>query len=710
MAWYERCLALSRWPLHGRSMTEEYVAETLKIAQDLHTDALLFGVQLGGYVCYPSKVSPCIPGLKIDVLRQLVSQSHQIGLKIVPWWLGTVPGCAYEALQHPDWVQKGPDGGWVDPNYARMCYNSPYRDYLFAQVREVVRNYEVDGIYFDQLPSACYCSYCQEKFERQYGVPMSIDPQAKVTDPWFVLSNPGLPQAELLEEFQQESVRSFCANIRRIIDETRPGVVYIQCYLSGVRAELGEPYVDVFLPELYVHSDVPLYGLSMSNRLTGAYGRKPVWNFIRHAVSHDARVNPAIQTITCFGDWLADGCVPVLEELGAIDDNRNGYQELQIACQQTKLVQEALGGSQPLRYCALLHSKASERHYRSDHTESFAGFYHLLVEQHIPFEVITERMVGDGELGEYKALILPNAVCLSDGTVEKIVDFVEGGGGLVMTFLSGHCDEDGQRKHRNRLAELAGYDFVGVVSREQGKVVIPSIDAQVPIPSVDVKPRVHALMFHYARVTGNHAVGEAAARSLLWFTGGYVETTCSQGCDVVARVLAMDQGRVNMEAFNRRGLFPGQETWPFILTRETKGRAAFITGQVGPEWRRIECPQIDLLLAGAIRWVGRDALPFEVANCPGSVKVSGRQDSAQGILTLVLANLTTNPTSYGVIKYVVPVRDIGVRLRVGSRSVRSVRSVTGTQIGYRRDGEWLALDVPKLEAFEGIVVETEVTG
>jgi len=708
MAWHERCLALSRWPQHGRTMTEEYVRDVLKMAQDLHIDVLMFGLQLGGYVCYPSKVSPSIPGLAIDVLEQLVSEGHEMNLRIVPWWLGTVPGCAYEARQHPDWVQRGPDGGWVSQDYARMCYNSPYRDYLFAQVREVLTDYEVDGIYFDQLPAACYCSYCQEKFERQHGMPMLTDPQWKVRDPWFVLSNTESPQTELLEEFQRESIRSFCANIRGIINKARPSAIYVQCYLHGVQAELGEQYVDVFLPESYIFTEGTMYGLSMSNRLTRAYGRKPVWNFIRHSVSHDARVNPAIQTETCFGNWLADDCSPVVEELCAIDDNKNGYQELQVACQQVKHVQEALTGSEALKYCALLHSKASEGHYQKDHFESFMGFYHLLMEQHIPFEVMTEKMVQGGELAGYKTLALPNTVCLGNATIERIVDFVKGGGGLVMTFLSGWCDEGGERRSGNPLAELAGYDFAGLVAREQGAVVVPSIDSQVPIPSVDAKPRLHEMMFHYARVTGEHPIGEAAARALLWFSGGYVEANCSQDCVVVAKVLTMDQNRVNMEAFNRRGLFPGQEAWPLVLARETNGRVVFVSGQVGPEWRRIECPEVDQLLVNAIRWAGREALPFEVGHCPGSVRVSGGQDLDRGTFVLVLANETTNPINHGVIRYVVPVCDIEVRLRVGNTSVKRVRSITGTQVSYRRDGEWLALNVPELKTFEGIVVETEI--
>lgn len=711
MAWHERCLALSRWPYHGQPMTEEYVNSVLEMAKDLHLDALMFCVQLGGYVCYPSEVSPVIPGLEIDVLEQLVSEGHRNNLRVVPWWLGTVPGCAYEALQHPDWVQQGPDGKWIDPNFGRMCYNSPYRDYLFAQVREVLTNYKVDGIYFDQLPAACYCPYCREKFERSYGTRMPVDPESEVRDPWHVLSDGDTPEGKLLEEFQRDSIRSFCANIRRLIDETRPGAIYVQCYLSGVRAEIGEPYVDAFLPELYIHSDVTMYGLSMSNRLTAAYGRKPVWNFIRHAVSHDARVNPAIQTKTCLGDWLADGCSPVVEELAAIDDNRNGYEELQLACQQVKLVQEALEGSQPLQYCALLHSKASERRYRKDHNESFAGFYQLLVEQHIPFDVVTETGVEDGELGQYQALVLPNAVCLSDGTVERIVDFVEGGGGLVMTFLSGLRDENGQRRARNPLAELVGYDVAGVVAREQGEAVVPSTDPQVPIPSVDVKPRLHETMFHYARVTGDHSVGEDVAGSLLWFTGGYVEAaTSDQAATVVARVLAMDQSRVNTEPFNRRGLFPGRESWPLIIAREGEGRVIFVSGQVGPEWRRVECPQIDRLLESVIRWVGRDALPLEVENAPGTVKVSGSQNPAEGTFVVVLANETTNPICHGVIKYVVPVSDIEVRLRVGTGPVKDVRSVVGTEVDYRHDGEWLIIGVRGLETFEGIVVETQASG
>jgi hypothetical protein len=687
-------------------MTAEYVTGVLQMAQELSIDALMFGVQLGGYVCYPSEVSPCIPGLEIDVLEMLVSEGHQRGLRIVPWWLGTVPGCAYEALQHPDWVQRGPDWDWISSNFARVCYNSPYRDYLFAQVREVLTNYEVDGIYFDQLPAACYCSYCQEKFQRRYGIAMPVDADWDVSDPWFALTGADSPQADLLEEFQRESIRSYCANIRRIIDQVRPEAVYIQCYLSGVRAELGAPYVDAFLPEMYVHDEVPLHALSMSNRLTGAYGRKPVWNFIRHAVSHDARVNPTIQTEACFGDWVADGCSPVVEELCAIDDNRNSYDRLQAACQRVQLVQEALEGSQPLKYCALLHSKASESRYRRDHIESFAGFYHLLVERHVPFDVLTESIVQDGGLGEYQVLILPNAVCLADHTVGRILEFVAAGGGLVMTFLTGHCHENGERRRENPLAQLAGCEIEGLVVHELEEGVVPSIDPQVPIPSVDHKPRAHETLFHYGRAKGNHPLAEKVGDSLLWFAGGYAEVSCQGDAATVARILSMDQSRVNTEAFNRRGLFPGRESWPLAVAREAEGRVVYVTGQTGPEWRRVECPEIDLLLSEAIRWAGREGPPFEAPGCPASVKLSASQNLDRGTLTVVLSNQTTNPLSHGVIKYLVPLRDIQVRLRVGGTPVTAVTSAAGAQIGYGRDGEWLVLAVPELDTFEAIIVET----
>lgn len=49
------------------------------------------------------------------------------------------------------------------PGYHILCLNTPYLDYLIAQVEEVCKNYDADGIFLDIVSvRPCYCSHCRK--------------------------------------------------------------------------------------------------------------------------------------------------------------------------------------------------------------------------------------------------------------------------------------------------------------------------------------------------------------------------------------------------------------------------------------------------------------------------------------------------------------------------------------------------------------------
>jgi hypothetical protein len=62
-----------------------------------------------------------------------------------------------------------------------------------------------------------------------------------------------------------------------------------------------------------------------------------------------------------------------------------------------------------------------------------------LIQKGIPFDLVFDEHLAD--LSKYKALILPNSECLSDAQLSYIRNFVERGGGLVVTGASGLYDE-----------------------------------------------------------------------------------------------------------------------------------------------------------------------------------------------------------------------------------------------------------------------------
>lgn len=75
-----------------------------------------------------------------------------------------------------------------------------------------------------------------------------------------------------------------------------------------------------------------------------------------------------------------------------------------------------------------------------------------LIQARIPFDLIFDEHLVN--LSKYKAVILPNSECLSDGQIASLRKFVEGGGGLVVTEQTGLYDEWRRLRVKPGLAGL----------------------------------------------------------------------------------------------------------------------------------------------------------------------------------------------------------------------------------------------------------------
>jgi uncharacterized lipoprotein YddW (UPF0748 family) len=127
-----------------------------------------------GYTLYPSQVAQRTigrslhpePGLKNrDMLEEVISQSHKLGMAAIPWFefgfMGTAdsgaPQCTPTspiAKQHPDWLLKRRDGSviWEEGSHDRVWFNPVHpevKKWMTDLVVEIVKNYDVDGIQFD---------------------------------------------------------------------------------------------------------------------------------------------------------------------------------------------------------------------------------------------------------------------------------------------------------------------------------------------------------------------------------------------------------------------------------------------------------------------------------------------------------------------------------------------------------------------------------
>lgn len=119
-----------------------------------------------GWSYHPTQVplSQMHPNLHFDLLGAMIEAAHEIGVKTPVYISAGLDEKVARTQSH--WMRRQADGGtswagWMQPSYHELCLRSPYLDYLTAQVEEVVRNYDLDGLWLDIVGVRdCACQYC----------------------------------------------------------------------------------------------------------------------------------------------------------------------------------------------------------------------------------------------------------------------------------------------------------------------------------------------------------------------------------------------------------------------------------------------------------------------------------------------------------------------------------------------------------------------
>ncbi len=161
-----------------------------------------------GWAYHPSDANEMHPGLSFDLLGAQIEAAHEIGVK-TPVYLSA--GFDEKAARrHPEWrvVRMDNEGRSVTyptrAGYHELCMNTPYLDYLLAQIKEVCERYDADGIFLDIVGErACCCPAClQTMLDRGW------DP----TDP------------ENVRRLGRETYATYTRRVRETVDSVKPGL------------------------------------------------------------------------------------------------------------------------------------------------------------------------------------------------------------------------------------------------------------------------------------------------------------------------------------------------------------------------------------------------------------------------------------------------------------------------------------------------------
>ena len=167
----------------------EKTREAIATLADLHFNTLYPTVWNWGYTLYPSQVAAEETGVSLDpteglqnrdVLEEIVTQGHEKGMAVIPWFeFGFMaPFDSELAKRHPEWLTQRLDGSsiWLEGNVHKRVWLNPLhpevQKFITDLVVEIVNNYDLDGIQFDDhfgIPSEFgYDSYTLKLYQQEH--------------------------------------------------------------------------------------------------------------------------------------------------------------------------------------------------------------------------------------------------------------------------------------------------------------------------------------------------------------------------------------------------------------------------------------------------------------------------------------------------------------------------------------------------------------
>jgi len=273
-----RSLWVSRWDYSSANDIQKIIAN----AAQLNFNTILFQVRGAGEALYDSRIEPRSELLKNaawDPLQTAINSAHMTGLQLHAWinvypgWSGDMPPNDTTQLyyQHPDWFMHDVFGRrnglakgyqWLSPTHPEVS------SYLLAVCKELVENYDIDGLHLDYIrfPAASF-SYdpaSVRTFRQKYGA----SPEARPTA-WRL--------------WRQNSITAFLDSLYENVKLSKPDLVVSaavvanydlgkKIYFQDSHGWLQRGCVDAIYPMLYTN-DTELFKRRLSDFVQNNHNR-----------------------------------------------------------------------------------------------------------------------------------------------------------------------------------------------------------------------------------------------------------------------------------------------------------------------------------------------------------------------------------------------------------------------------------------------------
>ena len=620
-----------------------------------------------------------------DVLGELIRGCRQLGMVVI---VRTDPHATYDdaAAAHPDWIAVDASGNqrrhWASPDMWVTCGLGPYNfEFMTAVKKELMSRYRVDGIFINRWDGSgmCYCAHCQENFKAASG--FELPRTSNLQDP--------VRRAYIL--WRQRRLFDLWQTWDRAVREINPDSCVIPNTGGGATSALDMKKIGELAPTLMAdrqarHGLMAPWAIGMNAKeYRAALGMKPIVGIFSVGVEEPYRWKDSVQNGDEIRLWVADlvanGMRPWFTKFGGVLRDERWLKPVETIYRRLAGWEKYLRNVRPLARVGLVYSQQTAWFVGNRVEDHINGWYQALLEARIPFELVHDRLLDAAHVGQFKTLILPNVVALSDDQCRQLREFVERGGSLVATHETSLCDEWGVRRNNFGLASVLGVNFGGKIeARMQNAYLRLEHDATHHHPLLKGLEDAPRIIHGVSRIEVEPR--EAFPPAPLTLIPSYPDLPMEM---VYPRVETTDVAQV-------------------FLREMGKGRTVYFPWDIDRTFWEVLCVDHFKLLRNALEWATNEEPPVTVTG-PGVLDVTAWRQ--QNSLTVHLVNLTNPMFMKGPVRELIPIGEQSVRLRLPERAKpRKVRLLAaGKTPKFSRNGPHLIVTVPSLLDHEIVAVD-----
>ncbi len=416
------------------------------------------------------------------MIAMIVKEAHRHGIKVIDHIDLTLlwnMGAGFRILTaSPGWLQRSVTDDV--PGYFYCPVNPEFKQQFFERMVRHIKATNIDGYMIDEETfggvSFCGCSHCRKQFHEATGLVLPVDENSPI------LKNRDSKLWRSWLKWRIQVLGDWCVELKERTNEINPDLTFMRYtthygfYSDYAPVKFGASLTEsaracdflgteIMSRNVYAACRSVFSFRKLKNTLREAFG-SPVFGLVYPLQSPEvAYFGWCINNMNAQSTWF----------MNDIPKNANTPDFTTFKDNMNKQV------AKPDASIAMLFSTQS-RDWSQDenyYLDPF-GFGESMTDLHYQYTTLIERSLKPDKLKQYKTVLVPDAMCLSDKQIDVLLRFADQGGHLILTARAGMYDAIGNKRKEWPFARPLGLkDPLPVASFDGGMLYLEKSDSRL---------------------------------------------------------------------------------------------------------------------------------------------------------------------------------------------------------------------------------------